>query len=606
MKTAGLNRAQETRLTALVGLGLAVVTAAVYWQVRSFDFINHDDPQLLLENPVVAGGLTLRNILWAFSTAYYEYWHPLTWLSHMLDYQLFGARPGWHHLMSVGLHIANSILLFAVLRRMTGALWHSATVAALFALHPTHVESVAWLAERKDVLSGLFFMLTVWAYARYAECRRKNAECRMTPASSLQSPAFYLLSLLLFACGLMSKPMVVTLPFVLLLLDYWPLRRLQLATHHAPSSLLRLVLEKLPFFALTAASCAITYSWAVTTGNTAAAINEPWGLRLANAPVSYVRYIGKTIWPADLTVLYPMPGSWAWWQVGGTVLVLALISWAVLARARSSPYGLVGWLIFLGMLFPTIRLFQSAHQSIADRYTYLPSIGLFLAFVWAAADWSRRRRWSDTIAPGGMVLLLLVCAILCHRQVAHWRNSVTLFSHALTVTSGNYVAHQNLGEALAREGRAAEAESHFSAALRLRPQVPELHCGLAQALLQQGSTRAALEHYHEALRLRPDWPGVLNNLAWLLATHPSAEFRNGPHAVPLAERACQLTGGTNLALLATLAAAYAEAGRFPEAVSAQQKACDLAATRGQAPLEPLQRRLELYRSGQPYHEPPPE
>ncbi|HOC57718.1 MAG TPA: tetratricopeptide repeat protein [Verrucomicrobiota bacterium] len=524
MKAVDSQRAQEARRATLVGLGLALATLAVYLQVRDFGFINYDDLSMLVENPVVADGLTLRNILWAFSTSWFEYWHPLTWLSHMLDYELFGARPGWHHLVSVGLHVANTILLFAVLRRMTGALWRSAIVAALFALHPTHVESVAWLAERKDVLSGLFFMLTLWAYARYAECRRKNAEYRMSPASSLQSPvsslqspAFYLLSLLLFACGLMSKPMVVTLPFVLLLLDYWPLRRLQLATHHAPSSLLRLVLEKLPFFALTAASCAITYSWAVTTGNTAAAINEPWGLRLANAPVSYVRYIGKTIWPADLTVLYPMPDSWAWWQVGGAVLVLALISWAVLARARSSPYGLVGWLIFLGMLFPSIRLLQSAHQSIADRYTYLPSIGLFLLLVWGVAELGARWRWRRDALGAAAVVILAALLVSAQAQTRYWRDSEALFRHALEVTRDNWLAHNNLAGALSKKGRVDEAIAQYHEVLRLKPDDAETHKNLGGAFAMKGQLDQAIAQYHEAIRLKPDDAEAHTNLGSALA-----------------------------------------------------------------------------------------
>ena len=297
MNSGGLRGLVESRRSTMVCLLLGAVTLATYGQVWSFDFTNYDDPKIILENPIVISGLTLRGLGWALTTSYYEYWHPLMWLSHMLDCELFGLRAGWHHLVSLGLHVANTLLLFVVLRRMTGALWRSALVAALFALHPLHVESVAWIAERKDVLSGLFFMLTLWAYARYAEGRRQKEECRMQNAESgltRHAAVFYLLALCFFALGLMSKPMVMTLPFVLLLLDYWPLRRLSFPTlRHSITPSLRLILEKLPFFALTVGLCVITYAWARNSGNLLSTETEPWGLRLANVPVSYARYLGK-------------------------------------------------------------------------------------------------------------------------------------------------------------------------------------------------------------------------------------------------------------------------------------------------------------------------
>jgi protein O-mannosyl-transferase len=412
--------------TTLVCLLLAAVTAVVYWQVSRFEFTNYDEFIMILQNPFVLGGLTLRGLSWALTTSWFEYWHPLTWLSHMLDCELFGLSTGWHHLVSLGFHVANTLLLFAILQRVTGALWRSAMVAALFALHPLHVESVAWIAERKDVLSAFFFFLTLWAYVRYAESRKHNAECGMQKtevqipssrithhvsrfthhASLSSSPRFWFWSaVFMFACGLMCKPMLVTLPFVLLLLDYWPLGRMQNAEcrmqnhasrftfHVSRLTSLPLLVEKLPFFVLTLASCAITYLGVKAGGSILSAEKVPWGLRLANVPVSYVRYLGKLIWPTDLIPLYPMPSHWAGWQVGGAVVVLVLISFMVIRLARTAPYFIVGWLFFLGILVPTIGIVQAGFQSIADRYTYIPSIGIFIAVVWAAADWANSSRF---------------------------------------------------------------------------------------------------------------------------------------------------------------------------------------------------------------------
>ena len=325
-----------------LGLLLAAATLIVYGRVASFEFTNYDDPMIVLENPMMVGGLTLHGLRWALTTSYYEYWHPVMWLSHMLDCQLFGLRAGWHHLVSVGFHVANTLLLFVVLRRMTGALWRSALVAALFALHPLHVESVAWIAERKDVLSGLFFMLTLWAYARYAEQSVVTSQWSVASSQASKTPAtddgqrttdygprntqhailYYLLCLFFYALGLMSKPMVMTVPFVLLLLDYWPLGRWQVENSESIiKKVLLLVREKLPFFALTVGLCVITYTWARNSGSLLTEEAEPWGLRLANVPVSYARYVGKLIWPTGLILPYPMPRHWEWWQVGGAVVV---------------------------------------------------------------------------------------------------------------------------------------------------------------------------------------------------------------------------------------------------------------------------------------------
>jgi len=378
MNPGGLKSFITSRRIALLWVLLAAPTVIAYWQVSAFEFTNYDEFVMILQNPYVLGGLTLKGLSWALTTSWFEYWHPLTWLSHMLDCELFGLNPGWHHLVSLGFHVANTLLLFTVLQRMTGALWRSAMVAALFALHPLHVESVAWIAERKDVLSGFFFFLTLWAYARYTEVQSPKSKVQspesmaggqcsvVTPHASritFYASRIYLLSLLFFACGLMSKPMLVTLPFVLLLLDYWPLRRLRLKTQDPRLKIL--LIEKLPFFALTVASCVVTYLGAKAGGNVLSAARVPWGLRLANVPVSYVRYLGKMIWPTDLIAMYPMPDHWPGWQVGGAVVVVVLISLFAVLRARSAPYLIVGWLFFLGILVPTIGIVQAGFQSIA-------------------------------------------------------------------------------------------------------------------------------------------------------------------------------------------------------------------------------------------------
>jgi tetratricopeptide (TPR) repeat protein len=588
MNPGGLKSFVVPRRTALICLLLAAVTSVLYWQVSGFEFTNFDEFQMVLNNPYVLGGLTLRGVTWALTTSWFEYWHPLTWLSHMLDCELFGLSPGWHHLVNLGFHVANTLLLFAVLQRMTGALWRSAMVAALFALHPLHVESVAWIAERKDVLSAFFFFLTLWAYVRYTEVQSPKSKVRsqwseecgvrsaeyaghgarfkvQSPKSKIQGPMpsdggarsifhlpssiFYLLSLLFFACGLMSKPMLVTLPFVLLLLDYWPLQRLGLKTQD--SRLKTLLVEKLPFFALTVASCIITYTGVKAGGSILSAKAVPWGLRLANVPVSYVRYLGKMIWPTALIPFYPMPGHWAGWQVTGAILVLALLSAFVVLRARSAPYMIVGWLLFLGTLVPTIGLVQPGFQSIADRYTYIPSIGIFLAVVWAAAEWAVRNRagvasqldlgtgrekqqstaavpdvdahpqapalakrlglrlssaaFDSALLAGVAVLGLLACGYLTWAQARTWRNSAALWRHCLAVCPDNTVAHYNLGYVLQHSNHPSEAIDEYRATLRLKPDHLDANLNLGIALIAVDRAREATNYLARALQIKPDY-----------------------------------------------------------------------------------------------------
>jgi tetratricopeptide (TPR) repeat protein len=565
MNSGGLMKSfVESCRTALVRLLLAAATSVVYWQVSGFEFTNYDDDWMLLKNPFVLGGLTLNGLSWVLTTSWFEYWHPLTWLSHMLDCELFGLSPGWHHLVSLGFHVANTLLLFAVLQRMTGTLGRSAMVAALFALHPLHVESVAWIAERKDVLSAFFFFLTLWAYVRYVEVQSlkskvqglKSESRSLEPEGSpkcevrsskpsasgpwflrpLPSSLFYLLSLLFFVCGLMSKPMVVTLPFVLLLLDHWPLGRMQnygpqttahgpRATHHASrftfhvsrSTLLPLLIEKLPFFALTVASCAVTYLGVRAGGYMLSVQKVPWGLRLANVPVSYARYLGKMIWPTNLAALYPMPSHWAWWQVGGALVVLLLCFLVAGALVRRQPWLAVGWFWFLGTLVPVIGLVQVGHHAIADRYTYLPLVGLFIALVWGGFELLRGLRAPRTIAWAVSGLILLACLGSGWAQTRYWRNSLTLWTRALAVTTNNARAHHNYGLVLEQCGLFRESIEHYREALRIEPHFFEAHNNLGCALYQLGQLHEATNHLMQAVRIYPDKSSAHVNLGRVLA-----------------------------------------------------------------------------------------
>jgi len=644
----------------IAGLALAALTLAVYWPVRNHAFINYDDPVYVAENWHVQAGLSRPGLAWAFLNLHGEhtYWHPVTWVSHMLDCQLFGLNAGRHHLVNVAFHAANALLLLLVLRRMTGTFWRSAMVAGLFALHPLQVDTVAWVTERKNVLSTLFWLLTLWAYVRYVEV--------LSPKSKAQSPksgghtehaagritrhvsrityhasTFYLLSLLCFALGLMCKPALVTLPFALLLLDYWPLGRMQNANVRSPASRLTfhvsrtLLLEKLPFLALAAVASFITISGhhEIRAESTS---GLPWQWRVANALVSYVRYLGKAFWPSHLAVFYPHPGVWPAWAVGGSMLFLLTVSAFVLWRARQAPYLVTGWLWFLGVLVPMIGIIQAGAQAMADRFAYVPLIGLFIMIVWGVTEWATRwfiatngsqgtssqavksaptsvgghgfrnpARLQSEIALGVAGLFALGgCVWLTCRQLSYWQNTTTLFEHALRVTSNNSCAHFSLGNELADEGKIPEAMKHWETALEIDPSGADIHGRIASALCRQGDYVGALARYRRALQIDPDSAEVLNNLAWLLATCPEASQRNGPEAVPLASQACNLTRFRRTIMLGTLAAAYAEAGQLSEAVTTAQKACALAAEEGDRRLLARnQQLLELYRAGQPYHEP---
>jgi protein O-mannosyl-transferase len=878
-----LNTSAQTKLNLepgtnrrewLIALLLVLVTVLLYHSVFHFGFVNYDDDDYVVQNLHVQKGLTPDNAAWAFTSGYACNWHPLTWLSHMLDCQFYGlGHPGGHHLTNLLFHVANALLLFAWLFRVTGARWRSAFVAALFAWHPLHVESVAWIAERKDVLSTFFWLLTMHAYVRYA-----------------QKPSFprYLPVLVLLAFGLMSKPMVVTLPCVLILLDFWPLCRIadkkfQILPAPGPHpfpplSIPRLVLEKAPLFLLAAASSVITYLVQQKGGAVATANDLSLASRAANALVSYCRYLGKTFWPAHLAAPYPYHGAWSIGSVAGAALLLLGITlWACL-QMRRRPYLLVGWLWFLGTLVPVLGLVQVGGASMADRYTYIPMIGLLLMVAWVLPDLlSPMKRFKWPLASASAVVIL-ACLALTSRQIQYWSSSEALFRHALAVTPDNadiryYIAstlalegksaealaeynqalqinpahyrarcnlarllvqmgrldeampqyskvlqtnpgyakahdglgfilarqgkipdaiaeyqqalkinpnsaesrnnlgsafesqgkldeartqftealrinprfaeaHYNLGNLLATQGRfedarfqlsealhlrpdyadaqsrlglllaskgdldasaksfhelvrlrpsdadayfnqgvvlaeagrAADASNSFAAALKIQPDLAEKYKSNAESFTQQGNlpaaassyqgalrlkpddaaahkqlglllaqqgnfpdavlqfaeavrlkpddadatynlamafdasgqSESAVKYYRAANRLKPDSPNTLNNLAWILSTHSDASLRNGPEAVQLAERACELTGRSQAMLLGTLAAAYAEAGRFPDAITAARKARELALAAGQTELASKNEELlKSYEANHPYHEAPP-
>jgi len=526
---------------------LAVVTLAVFGPVVRCDFISYDDPEYVVSNPHVQAGLTLNGIGWAFTTGCASNWHPLTWLSHMLDVTLFGAGPVGPHLMNLLLHTANAVLLFLALHQMTAAVGRSAFVAVLFALHPLHVESVAWISERKDVLSTLFWMLTLLAYSRYAQSRARGEGRGAKAIGSalnlrLSAPLDYPLALLFFALGLMSKPMVVTLPFVLLLLDFWPLGRFEMAgARHAPfATFSRLVQEKIPFFALSGISCVITFLAQRAGGAVQPLATLPASLRTENAVVSYLRYLGKCFWPANLAVPYPYHHAhWPLLLVAGAVTVVAGACGATLWWRNRWPFLFSGWFWFLGTLVPVIGLVQVGDQSLADRYTYIPLIGVFLAATWGVAALWQHWRLPPTVAASLAFLILGTCGILTASQLRCWRNSETLARHALALTANNWMAHHSLAVYLADKGKADDALAEYRVALkinpdsvavlnnlgaalaaqkrfteaiaclerswRLRPDRANTHCNLGFALEETGNSDAALAHYAEALRLDPEY-----------------------------------------------------------------------------------------------------
>lgn len=483
--------------SVLISLMLILITASVYWQVINFDFINYDDNEYVFENPHVQDGITYDSIIWAFTTGHSSNWHPLTWLSHMLDCQMFGLWAGGHHLTSLFFHIINSLLMFFVFRKMTGSKWQSAFVAALFALHPLHVQSVAWISERKDVLSAFFWMLTLWAYVRYV---RQSGWPR------------YLLILFFYILGLMSKPMVVTLPFVLLLLDYWPLNRFRLdeSQKNLPAKIIGLLREKIPLFILTAASAGITFLVQRQSGAMRSFEIIPFSDRLSNMMISYVQYITKFFYPIKLSIFYPYPDTIFGWKIITSIMILASASWAAIKLINRKPWFIVGWLWFLGTLVPVIGLVQVGIQSMADRYMYLPMIGLLILLSWGIPDLIRKWHFRKAILSLSSAFVIVVFLWITHIQLNYWTDTYTLFTRALAITENNAFAYNVVADEFAGKGDDKTAEKYFLAALAIKPDDTDAMKGLGQLAYLTGDYDKALHYYQNALRICPADTEILN------------------------------------------------------------------------------------------------
>lgn len=481
---------------------IVITTLAVYWQVKDFELIDFDDGNYVRDNTHVLNGLTRDGVTWAFTSMDLANWHPLTWLSLMLDTDLFGRAPRGYHMTNVLLHVGNVLLLLLLLQRMTAAWGRSAFVAALFAIHPLHVESVAWVSERKDVLSTLFWMLTMWAYLRYARRPRLPS---------------YLLVVILFFLGLLAKPMLVTLPFVLLLLDWWPLGRLSCSPIAGMERRSRVVLEKVPMLLLSVASSVITVTAQAKGGTLTAVEILPLGVRLANALLTYLRYIGKALWPASLTFFYPHPGPVSVWEASLAALALVLLTALALLACKRRPYTTVGWFWYVGTLVPVIGIVQVGAQASADRYTYVPLIGLLLVVAWGVPGLLAAHRWRRQALFIGSLLVIAALSFASFRQVSYWRDSVTLFTRALALNSDNFLAHNNLGNVFLGQGRFQEAAAEYQQALLIKPANATLHHNLALALSRQGRDQEAAVQYEAALMIDPNLGQAHNNLGFLLA-----------------------------------------------------------------------------------------
>ncbi len=530
---------------------LVALTLVVFGPVCGHDFTLYDDGLYVTNNRVVQAGVTAKGLSWAFTTSHASNWHPVTWVSHMLDVSLYGLNPAGHHLTSLLLHAANAALLFLVLFRMTGAPWQSAFAAALFAVHPLHVESVAWVAERKDVLSTFFWMATLWAYLRYTERPR---------------PARYLLVMVLFAAGLMAKPMLVTLPVTLLLLDYWPLGRIA-----APGAAAAVLREKIPLFALSIASAAVTLAAQVTGASAVSLERIPAAARLSNAVVAGATYVLKTVWPASLAVYYPHPGAGqAAWKIAAAAALVIGITILVVRRAKRSPYLATGWFWYLATLVPIIGLVQVGSQSMADRYTYVPLIGLFVAVSWGAPELASAWRFRRPVLAISAGAVLCALAAATSVQLRYWRSDVALFSHALDVTSGNWLAEMNLGVALDKLGRADEAIAHYREAVRIRPDYAEAHYNLGVDMARKGQAEEAIAQYRRTLEIWPDYPYAHNNLGLALE-------REGKTDEAVAHYRAAVRSLPTFALAHNnLGSALGSQGKFDEAMSHFREAARIA------------------------------
>ena len=643
-------RLSQRQIILLISAALVVTTLIAYEPIRHNDFVNYDDHPYITSNPNVNRGITSNSVLWAFTKPHCFMWHPLTTISHIVDCQFFGLKPLGHHFVSVAIHIVSALLLFWILKNITGTMWLSAFVAAVFALHPLQVESVAWAAERKTVLSGLFWLLTMAAYIHYAKQPRLGR---------------YLVVLLVFGLCIMTKPVVVTLPFALLLLDYWPLERIGGRRTEDPASLRFAVasrrkmaekerqkaslkwsiIEKIPLLAMSAILAVITYLAQQSGGAVQALEKISLDYRVANMFLSYISYIGKMLWPSRLAAFYPHPHV----NLSNPIVVICaaaflLISIFSIYLHRRRKYVTVGWLWYVGTLVPTIGLVQSSDQAMANRYMYIPMLGLLIIIGWTVKDFIIHRPRVRIAATVISVIALLSLLILTRIQVRHWQNTLTLFEYALNVTRDNDIAENSYGRALLDKDMVDEAEKHLRNAVRITPAFVEARDNLALALSRQnkigdaiiqftevlklapntdigpkpdiryeayanlgiaynqsGRYEAAIHNWTKALELKPDSITTLNNLSWLLATVEDKSLEDPNKAIEYAERACSLTGNNKAEILDTLAAAYASGGKFEEAVITAQKAIEAAKSRDQDNLAGnIQKRMELYKAGQRY------
>jgi len=552
---------------------LVLAVWAVFGQTLHYEFVNYDDEDYVCGNPTVARGLNWTGVFWAFTHRVSSNWHPLTMLSHMLDCQLYGLNPGGHHFTNVLLHAAAAILLFLLLRNLTGAFWRSAFVAAVFAIHPLRVESVAWVSERKDVLSGLFFMLTIWAYARYAGGKSKPEGASQKPEQKpltndlqpLSSP-FYWTALMFFALGLMSKPMLVTLPFLLLLLDYWPLRRFTI--HNSQPTLAQLAWEKIPFLVLSTADCVATVLAQQRATVPFQSINFP--ARVGNALVEYVAYLGQMLYPVALAPFYPHPENrLSLWKIVLSLAVLLIITAGVLVWRRARPWLVVGWLWYVGMLVPVIGLLQVGGQARADRYTYLPQIGLYILLSWGAVELCSAWRYRRSVLGVAAASILCVLMAVSRAQTVYWKDSLSLWRHTLACTAENYVAYNSYANALMSQGQLEEAIQNYKRVIELKPNYAEAYIKLGSALTTQGKLEEAIQNHRRALELKPNYPELHVNLGITLAAQG-----NLPQAIEHYERALQLKPDFPQAHL-DLGSALAGQGNLPQAIEHYQRALQL-------------------------------
>ncbi len=541
------HRATFQRADLLILLGLAVATVGIYAQVIGHQFITLDDPTYIEQNPMVNHGVSGAGLAWAFSTFYATNWHPLTWISHMIDCQLFGMNAGGHLLVNSLIHAANTLLVFLFLLRATHSRWPSALVAALFALHPLHVESVAWASERKDTLSAFFGLLSLLAYTRYAK----------SPSISR-----YTWVVITLALGLLAKPMLVTWPFVLLLLDYWPLRR--------PAPVPKLVVEKIPLFAIAAASAIITFIAQSHGGAVRTFRDIPIALRLANAVVSYAKYLQLSFWPNDLAIYYPFAAAGILaWQIIGAVFLLIGVTAFCFSHRKMQPYLIVGWLWFLGTLVPVVGIIQVGGQTMADRYFYIPSIGLFIAVVFGLADLARSWRVTPLLSAAIASGVLLILATLTNAQIHYWRDSFTLFEHTLAVTPPNLHIEHNLGLAMGGSGKYDEAAAHFEKALQIDPNFYDGLVGMGVTRGLQGRFPEAIEYFHAAIRSKPDAPAAYTELA-----HVRWKQNRDQDAFEELQRASQLAP-KDADIQADFGLALELVGKMPEAIEQLQEALRL-------------------------------